>query len=326
MSVLKKALSLIPLFILLSLFVFRVDYRLEAPGNLEPLDTFITFENAAESDADLSAIYIMSFNRPTIFQWWVAQYSPSIDVTPLSEAQLSISNTARFESGQVARNSSIDKAIITAYESLGLTITYEEKTLVYLIYDYASGQGLDIGDRIESVNGSNNIFDAFANATCGETAEVVVTKEDGTQETLALEKFEDEACRFGLSLSTYYEITSLPLEYETTSTIVGGPSAGLMHTLYIYAAQNPELKISDLKIAGTGTIGLDGSIGSVGSIKQKVYTAQSEHVDLLFIPSGSNFEEALLTYQSIQQPSFELVEVSTFDDVLNALEAAHEVD
>ncbi len=304
----------------------RVDYRLEAPGNLEPLDAFITFENAAESDADLSAIYIMSFNRPTVFQWWVAQYASSIDVTPLSEAQLSISNTARFESGQVARNTSIDKAIITAYESLGLDITYEEKLLVYLIYDYASNQGLEIGDTVESVNGSNDIFDAFANAECGETAEVIVTKADGTKETLALEKFADHECRFGLSLSTYYEITSLPLTYETTPTIVGGPSAGLMHTLYIYAAQNPELNISDLKIAGTGTIGLDGSIGSVGSIKQKVYTAQRERVDLLFIPTGSNFEEALITYESIQKPAFELVEVSTFEDVLNALEAAHERD
>lgn len=305
---------------LLSVFIIRVDYRLEAPGNLEPLNTFITFENAAESDADLSAIYIMSFNRPTIFQWGIAQYVKSIDVTPLTEAQRSITNTARFESGQVARNTAIDKAIITAYQSLGLDITYQEQLLVYLIFDYASDQGLEIGDTVESVNGSTEIFDAFANAPCGETADVTVRKADGSKETLLLEKFEAHDCRFGFSLSTYYEITSLPIPYETTSTIVGGPSAGLMHTLYIYAAQNAGFDSVDLKIAGTGTIGLDGSIGSVGSIKQKVYTAQREGVDLLLIPAGSNFDEARIAYESIPNPTFELVEVATFEDVLNALE------
>jgi len=47
----------------------------------------------------------------------------------------------------VARNSAIDKAIITAYESLGLEIAYTEKQLVYLIYDYAAGQGLSMTTR-----------------------------------------------------------------------------------------------------------------------------------------------------------------------------------
>ena len=320
MKLFKRASQIVPLLIVLSLFVVRVDYRLEAPGNLEPLDTFITFENDATSDADLNAIYIMSFNRPTLFQWGLAQWIESIDVTPLTPAQAAITNTARFESGQVARNSAIDKAIITAYESLGLEIAYTEKQLVYLIYDYAAGQGLSIGDTILSVNGSTAIFDAFANAPCGETADVQILDQAGEEKTLALMKHEAESCRFGFSLSTYYEITELPLAYETTPTIVGGPSAGLMHTLYIYAAQNPDVTFQDVKIAGTGTINLDGSIGPVGSIKQKVYTAQQQNVDVLFIPSGSNYDEALAAFEAINDPSFDLIEVSHFEDVLEALE------
>jgi len=325
MKKLRQGLSFIPLLVILASLVVRVDYRLDAPGNLEPLDGFIQFSNDRVAEANLNAIYVMSFNRPTIFQWVVGQISPGIDLTPLSEAQASVTNTARFESGQVARNTAIEKAIITAYQELGLPITYDTQQLVYLMFDYATNQGLEIGDAIVSVNGSTDIFDAFANAPCGETATLAIIQ-DGVSKTVEVLKNADEDCRFGFSLSTYYAIDDLPLAYQTTPTIVGGPSAGLMHTLYIYAAQNPDFVHPTINVAGTGTIGLDGRVGSVGSIKQKVYTAHQQNVDVLLIPAGANYDTALEVYDSLTNPRFDLVEISTFNDALSALEAYNAVD
>lgn len=320
MTVLKKLVRLIPALCLLFILVYRVDYRLEAPGDLEALEGFITFENDAASPADLNAIYIMSFNRPTAFQWLIAQLMPSIDVTPLTAAQQSVTNTDRFESGQVARNSAIDKAIITAYDALGLTVTYDTQILVYLIYDYAKASGLQIGDVIRSVNGNPDVYDGLAQSECGEEAIIEVMR-DQTPLTVRLLKHAGHACTFGISLSTFYAIEQLPLRYDTADTIVGGPSAGLMQTLYIYDSLTDVTGLSGYKIAGTGTIALDGKIGSVGAIKQKVYTAQQARVDVLFMPAGANYNAALEVYETLSQPRFDLVEVAYFSDVIAYLAA-----
>jgi len=319
--ILKKSISLIPSLFLIFTLVVRVDYRLDAPGGVTPLEAFITFEEDQISESDLNAVYVMSFNRPTIFQWMVAQFFESIDVTKLSEQSLQVTNTARFESGQVARNTAIQKAIITAYERLGISVDYEKQWLVYLIYDYVNAP-LEIGDQILSVNGRVDILDALRETPCEETALLVIQRDDETLE-MSLDKTGD-SCVFGISITEYTHIISLGLDYESSDSFIGGPSAGLMNTLYIYDAIEPSFSLNGLKIAGTGTINIDGSIGSVGAIKQKIYTAQQNRVDVFFVPSGNNFEVALSVYDGLRNPAFELVEVSTFDDVITYLEALNE--
>lgn len=318
---LKKSLRLIPALFLIFTLVYRVDYRIDAPGGITPLESFITFENGEVSEADLNSVYIMTFNRPTIFQWIVAQFFESVDVVKLSERSLQVTNTARFESGQVARNTAIQKAIITAYESLGVDITYETWWLVYLKYDFVDAS-IEIGDRILSVNGNTEVIETLSNVACDETAELIIQREDETLE-MTLNK-DEESCLFGISISEYTHITSIGLEYESEDSFIGGPSAGLMNTLYIYDALNDDFALDGLKIAGTGTINMDTSVGSVGAIKQKIFTVLRNEVDVFFVPSGRNYEEALAIYETLNDPGFDLVEVDTFDQVITYLEALYE--
>ena len=317
----KRILAFIPVLFLIFTLVVRVDYRLDAPGGITALDTFITFEENQTSQSDLNSVYVMSFNRPTIFQWIVAQFFESMDVTKLSTSSLQITNTARFESGQVARNTAIQKAIITAYERLGISVSYEKQWLVYLIYDYVTAP-LEIGDQIILVNGRNDILEALRDVECGEEALLVIKRDEETLE-MTLDKDLD-SCVFGISISEYTHILDIGLAYQSSDSFIGGPSAGLMNTLYIYDAIEPSFTLQGLKIAGTGTINIDGSVGSVGAIKQKMYTAHQTRVDIFFVPSGPNYDLAKSVYEEIKNPSFELIEVSTFDDVITYLEALNE--
>ena len=66
--------------------------------------------------------------------------------------------------------------------------------------------------------------------------------------------------------------------------IDGGPSAGLMFTLSVYNLLMPTDLTGGRRIAGTGTINLDGTVGPIGGVKQKVYRRRSGRGDLFPLP------------------------------------------
>lgn len=312
------ALSVIFLFFTL---VARVDYRLDAPGNLEPLDAFITFETLTAPDVSLNAVYVMSFQRPTIFQWIVAQFVDSIDVTPIPPSQIGLTNQDRFISGQVSRNTAIEAAVLTAFLADNQAVEYEQLWLLSLYRAELREAGLVIGDTLTSVNSHfDDLITRLNQIPCGESVSLTFQGEETY--LIELTKNIDE-CLLGLQFSPYTKIIDIPISYSVESSTIGGPSSGMMQTLYIYALLT-ESFYGDFKIAGTGTIFINGQVGSIGAVKQKVYSAHREKVDVFFVPAGVNYQAALAVYQTLRNPTFELVEVAHFQDVLDYLEAFNE--
>ncbi len=78
----------------------------------------------------------------------------------------------------------------------------------------------------------------------------------------------------------------LPFDVSIDTDAVGGPSAGLAFTLALI----DELTEGDLtggrNIAVTGTIGLDGSVGPIGGLEQKVSAVQQHGVEVFLVPAG----------------------------------------
>ena len=71
-----------------------------------------------------------------------------------------------------------------------------------------------------------------------------------------------------------------------TQKIQGGPSAGMMFTLTLYNALSSKDLTGGRKIAGTGTISLDGTVGPIGGVKQKVAAADGNGRPILPLPGG----------------------------------------
>ena len=65
------------------------------------------------------------------------------------------------------------------------------------------------------------------------------------------------------------------------------------------------------KIAGTGTIEIDGSVGPVGGVKQKVIAAKRANASLIFVPTA-NFEEA----DAYSDENTSIVAVDSFEEAL----------
>ncbi len=119
----------------------------------------------------------------------------------------------------------------------------------------------------------------------------------------------------------FYKIMDLEVNPKINflfSDSESGSSAGLMTTLAIYDTLIEEDLTHGLKIAGTGTINIDGTVGQIGGVRYKVAGAESGGASIFFVPSGENYEEAIKV-KNEKKYDIEIVEVKTFDDAVNYL-------
>ena len=93
---------------------------------------------------------------------------------------------------------------------------------------------------------------------------------------------------------------------------IGGPSGGLMFALEIYRTLRPGAPAPERKIAGTGTIAFDGTVGPIEGTRQKLIAAKRGGASVFLVPR-ENYAE------SKDEKVVRVVPVDTFADALRAL-------
>lgn len=164
------------------------------------------------------------------------------------------------------------------------------------------------GERVDSRREASRLIDAvpvdepieFRVVADGETHDVRLTRGScpGIDEPL-----------IGILL-----VDPFPFEITIESAEVGGPSAGLMWALGLYDLLTPGDLTRGRTIAGTGAIDLEGNIGPIGGIVDKVVAARDVNADILLVPRG-NLDEL----HDVDTGDLRLIPVSTFDEALEAL-------
>ena len=97
---------------------------------------------------------------------------------------------------------------------------------------------------------------------------------------------------------------------------VGGPSAGSMFALGIVDSLTPGDLTGGKDIAGTGTIAIDGQVGAIGGIRQKMAGAQDAGSDYFLAPAA-NCSEVV----GHEPRGMEVFAVSTLHEAVGAVEA-----
>ncbi len=316
---------------LLVMFVgtWRIDYQITTPGNLTNVSNYIALTEENPQENPIYSVYIMSFRNPTFLQFMISTLNDYHDVRQLTPTQISqgVSDRDQFESGQVDRNTSIDASFITSLEALGLPISYDVEYIVRLYYHYIDikdDQPLNIRDLVLSVNGNDDVLSAVNQAACGEYHLFEIERENGDIDFIEIKRQErNNQCTFGLSVSEYYRITDAAVELIAYDSLVGGPSGGLMQTLYIYNALSDVDLTKNLRIAGTGGILIDGRASSVGGIREKIITAEKTGIDVFYVPkndniTNDNYTIAMETKEAING-EIDIVGVYRFEDIINDL-------
>ncbi len=130
--------------------------------------------------------------------------------------------------------------------------------------------------------------------------------------TVGIGKGKDRRPIVGIGTEQALDI-HLPLQVRIDAGNVGGPSAGVAFALDVMEELGLDV-VHGHKIAATGEIHPDGSIGPIGGIKQKTIGARAAHVDAFLVPAGDNAQEARKYAHGLR-----IIPVDTFPQALHAL-------
>ena len=321
----KRFLITISFAYIYTLFVLVAPTNLEvtAPGGLTPVDQTIAIEGIDFVD-DFYTIYVYSYYPVTAFQSFILRNDERMDLSTMTLRQQDTSWRDQFLAGQVAKLVSLTSSLINAYQLAGeiddqISIDYSFQGL-YVYYRPSRLSELEVGDEVIEINGQSYVdhdqqsFLALANSK--EVTLKVRRMMNGIEELHTVSYMLDEA-EPALIFYPYYGIHNAQPSFSLPglNTVIGGPSGGMIQTLSIYASLL-KINISDIKIAGTGTINMDGTIGRIGGLTQKMYTAIDENVDLFFLPL-SHFNEI----PDLDYP-YKIMVVSTIREAVQALHEA----
>ena len=118
----------------------------------------------------------------------------------------------------------------------------------------------------------------------------------------------------GVHLQTKKLRFDFPFTVNVDSAGIGGPSAGLAFTLGILDSLRPGELTGGNKVAVTGTIALDGSVGPVGGVVQKTAAVRAAGIGLFLVPA-----EEYAAARAHAGSKLKVVKVNTLDDALRAL-------
>lgn len=256
-----------------------------------------------------------------VFEALIAGLDPNIDLVRKEAFRQPDETDDEYRRRVLAQmDDSSQRAITVALDHLGYEMVPVDVLITDLMEEAPSAEVLQIGDAVNSFDGveivrSTDLTDALAGHVPGDVVMVGITRE-GSEKTLDVELMarpdDPDGAMIGITVG---ELTEPPFPLTIESGSIGGPSAGMMHTLAIMDTLTPGELTAGHVIAGTGTIQYDGSVGSIGGIRQKVVGAEAAGAEYILVPEG-NYEEAL----TAEHVGIEIVPVADIDEALDFLE------
>ncbi len=110
----------------------------------------------------------------------------------------------------------------------------------------------------------------------------------------------------------------LPFEVDIDSGAIGGPSAGLAFTLTLIDELTPGELTGGTKVAVTGTIRINGTVGAIGGLAQKVSAVRQQGAKVFIVPSEQG-EADLARAREVAGDEVTIVPVDDLQQALAAL-------
>jgi PDZ domain-containing protein len=222
-----------------------------------------------------------------------------------------------------------DRAVVVALRAAGLPVevTGSGVDIVEVIADTPAEGVLRPGDVITAVDGRPVKSDSeLVEAIDGTAPLDLRVRRDGgelvEEVAPALREVDGEhRPMIGVRITTHAPQVRLPFDVDVASGQVGGPSAGLMTGLAVYDLVTDDDLADGRLIAGTGTLALDGTVGSIDGIDLKVAAAARTGADVFVAPAPQASEA-----RGAVPPGspMTVVGVDTFDDARTTLAAGRD--
>jgi PDZ domain-containing protein len=331
---LERTLNIVSLvalvLVVLALILWHLpsSYQVLLPATAESVESQIyVAHHPARSGRGHFFMTFVEEPDPNLLLSLVARLDPDASVDPLPP---NYSVTQNIQQGQVDMLSSEQTAELVALCHLGYPKLCSGGVQVVQVEPYSkAGTLLKSGDVITAVNGTAvaspaGLVAVLATQAPGSHFRVTLRRGKTTlTETIPSVRSPSKpyTTALGIEVQTAPPLSlpsTLPIDMKINPGNIGGPSAGLMFTLGLLNRLSPTDLTHGYPIAGTGTISLDGSVGPIGGVKQKVIGAEWAHAKYFFVPcSYGNYTDA----RKEVGKSMMLVPVNTLDDALTFLKA-----
>jgi len=170
-----------------------------------------------------------------------------------------------------------------------------------------------VGDH--PVRTPRDVFTAMSKTKIGQVVRFTVRRDKRTLVVPIKTVASDTTPRrpvVGIFLETALDI-HLPFPVRINVGSVGGPSAGLAFALDVMEELGRDV-VHGHKVAATGELFADGSVGPIGGIKQKTIGARQAGVDAFLVPAGENAQDARKHADGLR-----IIPVESFPQALRAL-------
>ena len=197
---------------------------------------------------------------------------------------------------------------------------------------FPSDEQIDPADRIVEADGVvlesvEDLSAVLADKEPGDEVELVVERPSEGQQTVTVElsASPDDPDRTIIGFVPFdTRAIELPFEVDIDTGDIGGPSAGLAFTLALIDELSPGDLTGPQNVAVTGMIGLDGTVGPIGGLTQKVSAVHQNGVRVFLVPASQSElknPEKLQRLKDAGRGEVEIIPVATLDEALAALEA-----
>ena len=298
------------------------------PGSARPTDEQVVVSGLMifEPEGEILLTTVSIDNRVTIRDWVRSVREDSVVLRTKEQVYGPRSADEQRERNLQLMAASKDSAIIAALDHLGVVAVVESGVGFNGIVSGGPVDGLiEVGELIVGLDGR---------VVTGLESLLVVLEQvsPGDQGVLTLEDLETGQLRsqafvygthpdparssgfIGIEDITIRSVDAeLPFDIEIDSGSIGGPSAGLAFTLTILDLLTEGELTGGARVAVTGTITGDGTVGNVGGVAQKAAAAEAEGAVMFIVPADT-VEAAASTTTSL-----EIVGVTSLAEALEAL-------
>lgn len=310
----------------MTLWNVELPYLAFSPGPISDAADSIVVDEAEvfPPDGELLMLTVVS-QDVNVFEALIAGIDPTIDLVRKQAVRREGETDEEYRNRVLQQmDDSNFRSVAVALDYLGYELVPTEVVINEFVQGAPAESVLELGDTIKAINDVPittvvDIRSQIEGLEPGDTMEVTISR-NGVESTVTVELAEREdepgVPMVGVVLG---ELTQPPFPVGIEAGDVGGPSAGMMHTLAIIDTLTEGELTKGRVVAGTGTIHLDGTVGNIGGIRQKVVAAEAAGADYILVPEG-NYDSAL----TAERDTIEIVPVATIDDAITFLHGLEE--
>jgi PDZ domain-containing protein len=241
----------------------------------------------------------VGFQDLNVWTWLAAKTFGDGEIIPKQNLNGDRSDEEVAEQNRMMMESSKISAQAAAFGSLDIPYTFTSGEGAYIAQiadDVPAADLLRIGDVVVAIDGKKvvavtDLANEVTKRAPGDSVTLTVRR-NGTEQEVPVElTAAQDRTVIGVQVRSYdYKIES-DVTVKIRSEGIGGPSAGLAYALTIVQELSPEDIAFGKRVATTGEISPDGSVGAVGGVDFKTIAAEREGVELFLVPAG-NYAEA----------------------------------